>query len=382
MPKKLARCTALLLAALVCATAHGKPSRTYTPATAEGAELRYVGEIPVAIFTGTPEQIGRQHAALLKEPGQAAIDFPKKFAHEFGLDVFWPFMAQAGRTLMLAAPERHQRELASIVKHSGMGDDRLAVANTLLELRRMGCSSMIVEPERSATGGTLFGRNLDFPTLGELHKYSLVLVYRPEGKHAFASIGFPGLVGTISGMNDAGLALATNDVEQSADGSRKFNPKGTPLACVFRRILEECETVDEAETLLKSEKATTWMNLAVCDSQGGAVFEITPDNIARRDDEQGVIRCTNHFRVKGMSVGETCPRFDALGECDAAAPIDVETIHDRLHAANQERLTLQTMIFEPRELVLHLALGEPPSSDDPLTRIELREFFAPSASSR
>jgi hypothetical protein len=366
---------ASLLTASTAACGLAAPPRTYTPATTEGAELRYLGEIPVAILTGTPDQIGRQHAALLKEPGQAAIEFPKKFAQEFGFDVFWPFMAQAGRTLMLAAPERHQQELASIVEHSGMGDDRLAVANTLLELRRMGCSSMIVEPKRSATGGPLFGRNLDFPTLGELHKYSLLLVYRPEGKHAFASIGFPGLVGAISGMNDAGLALATNDVEQSADGSRKFNPQGTPLACVFRRILEECTTVDEAEKLLKSVTPTTWMNLAVCDSQGGAVFEITPDNIARRDDQQGVVRCTNHFRAAGMTVGEECWRFDALGEYGDAAKLDVAAIHDRLHAANQERLTLQTMVFEPRELVLHLALGEPPSSDDPLTRIELSPLF-------
>ncbi len=265
MSPKSIYCFALFLTAICSTCAYATPPRTYTPTRAEGAELRYVGEIPVAILSGAPEQIGRQHAALLKEPGQAAMDFPKKFAHEFGLEVFWPFMAQAGRTLMLAAPERHRQELASIVQHSGMGDDRLAVANTLLELRRMGCSSMIVEPQRSATGGPLFGRNLDFPTLGELHKYSLLLIYRPEGKHAFASIGFPGLVGTISGMNDAGLALATNDVEQSADGSRKFNPKGTPLACVFRRILEECTTVHEAEALLKSETATTWMNLPARD---------------------------------------------------------------------------------------------------------------------
>jgi hypothetical protein len=372
---KLANVIAFLLVALHAALLQAKAPRTYTEATAKGAELRYIGDIPVAIFTGMPEQIGRQHAALLKEPGRAAIEFPKKFVAEFGLDAFWPFMAQAGRTLMLAAPERHQHELAAIAKYSHLGDDRLAVANTLLELRRMGCSSMIVEPSHSATGGPLFGRNLDFPTLGELHKYSLLMVYRPEGKRAFASIGFPGLVGAISGMNDAGLALATNDVEQSADGSRKFNPKGTPLACVFRRILEECATVDEAEQLLRSETATTWMNLAVCDRDGGAVFEITPDNVARRDDEQGVVRCTNHFRTDGLCVGETCGRFEALGELDESKPLDVAAIHARLHAANQERLTLQTMVFEPRELVLHLALGEPPSSDDPLTRLELAPLF-------
>jgi isopenicillin-N N-acyltransferase like protein len=382
MPRRNVSLTALLLLVACCAPALAAQPRIFTELKAEGGQLRYIGDIPVAILSGTPAEIGRQHAALLAEPGKDVMDFPRKFAAEFGLDALWPFMAQAGRTLMMNAPERHQHELTAIAKHSGVGDDKLAVANTLLELRRIGCSSLIVQPERSATGGPLFGRNFDFPTLGELDKYSLLLVYRPKGQHAFASVGFPGLVGVLSGINDAGLAVATLDVEQSADGSRKFNPEGTPLACVFRRILEECATVDEAEKLLKSETATTWMNLAVCDRDGGAVFEITPDNVARRDAEDDLLCCTNHFRAKGLTTGETCDRYDKLLEHISDSPLDVEAVHDRLDAARQDRLTFQTMVFEPRELVLHLALGEPPSSDDPLTRIELRPFFEPPGASR
>lgn len=376
------RRVSLTLAAAACATAGATvaitaelPSRTFTERQVEGAELRYVGPIPVAIFTGSPEEIGRQHAALLAEYGPQAMSFPKRFAAEFGVDALWPFMAQAGRTLLLKTPERHQHELAALGHDSQFGADELAVANTLLELRRVGCSALIVEPGRSAAGGPLFGRNFDFPTLGEMHKYSLLQVYRPTGRHAFASVGFPGLVGAFSGMNDAGLAVATLDVYRSADKSRKFNPGGTPLAFVFRRILEECTTVDEAELLLKSEQATTWMNLAVCDRDGGAVFEITPDRIGRRDDEAGIVRCTNHFRVEGLSVDKTCWRYDALQPADDSMPLGIDAVQAQLDAANQDDLTLQTMIFEPRALAVHLAFGTPPVSADPLTRVDLRELL-------
>lgn len=341
----------------------------------DGAELRYVGNVPVAILSGTPEEIGRQHGELLAGPGKAVANFPERFAEEFGVAAFWPLVTQAGKTLVMQAPERHQQELAAIAKHSDLSSDKLAVGNTLLELRRLGCSAIIVEPQRSATGGPIFGRNFDFLTLGELDKYSMVIVYRPEGKHPFASVGFPGMVGAISGMNDAGLAVGTLDVEQSADGSRKFNPTGVPLAFVFRRILEECTTVDEAEALLKSIKPTTWMNLTVCDRDGGATFEITPDHIGRRDDEEGLVRCTNHFRCEGMSVGEECWRYSLLTDFQKSQPIDVTAVHQRLDTANQGDLTLQTMVFEPRELVLHLAIGKPPVSDDPLVRIELAPLF-------
>jgi hypothetical protein len=375
------------LLAFVLLTALGGPALATQPPIfveqkIDGAELRYIGDIPVLTFSGTPQEIGRQHAQLVKEPLKPALDLPKRFVAELGLEPLWPFMAQAGRTLMMNAPQRHQQELAAIAKESGLDDATLAVASTLLELRRMGCSTLIVDPERSATGAPLFGRNFDFPTLGELPKYSVLAVYRPEGRRAFASIGFAGFAGVLTGINDAGLTVAALDVEQASDGSRQFNPSGTPLAFVFRRVLEECTTVDEAETLLKSESATTWMNLAVCDRDGAAVFEITSDNVARREAEEGLLRCTNHFRTKLLSTGETCGRYNKLRENLTASPLDVEAVHARLNAARQDRLTFQTMVFEPRELIVHLAIGDPPSSDDPFTRIELRRFFEPADAAR
>ena len=120
-------------------------------------------------------------------------------------------------------------------------------------------------PRHGATKGPLFGRNLDFPTLGLSDKYSLVTVYRPQRKHAFVSVGFPGLFGCLSGMNDAGLALAVHEVFLSRDGATIFNPKGVPYTFCFRRILEECATVEEAEKLLRATPRTTILNLALCD---------------------------------------------------------------------------------------------------------------------
>ena len=53
------------------------------------------------------------------------------------------------------------------MKQSGVDRDLLIVGNTMFDVKKIGgCSTLIVEPDRSATGGPLFGRNLDFPTLG------------------------------------------------------------------------------------------------------------------------------------------------------------------------------------------------------------------------
>ena len=112
--------------------------------------------------------------------------------------------------------------------------------------------------------------------MGYIHEHTLVTVYRPTGKHAFASVGFPGLVGVLSGMNDAGLCVAVLEVYDAKDGEPHFNPKGIPYAMCHRRLLEECTTIAEAKKLLERMPRTSLLNLAVADRTGTAVFEVTP----------------------------------------------------------------------------------------------------------
>ena len=159
-----------------------------------------------------------------------------------------------------------------------------------------GCSAQMVEPARSTTGGVLFGRNFDFPTFGFLDQYSLVVVYRAKDKHAFASVTFPGLVGCFSGINDAGLCIAELEVNASKDAAPGFDPAGVPVEMCFRRMLEECKTLDEAEKLMRSIKPSTMCNLAICDKQTAAVLEITPRHVVRRKAVDAICTCTNHFR--------------------------------------------------------------------------------------
>jgi len=130
------------------------------------------------------------------------------------------------------------------------------------------CSSLIVSADHSATNGPLFGRNLDFYTLGMLDKFGLVTVHRPSGKHAFVSVGFPGLFGCLSGMNDAGLCLAVHEVFFARDGAPMFNPKGVPYMFCFpadaRRVRDDRRGREAAP---RQRQRTTILSLALCDRQ-------------------------------------------------------------------------------------------------------------------
>src|SRR6185436_16936491 len=111
--------------------------------------------------------------------------------------------------------------------------------NTFFDVKRsLACSAVLIEKDRSATGGPLLARNLDYPSLGYIHEYSLVTIYRPKGKKAFATIGFPGIVGCLSGMNEAGLALGVLEVFDIKAGEKHFDNEGIPYALCLRKVME------------------------------------------------------------------------------------------------------------------------------------------------
>lgn len=335
-------------------------------------ELKYMNGLPVLQVAGKPGEIGEQIALLGVKPAGRLIEYPKDFVKRLRLELAWPAILATGRSLLANFPSEYLQEIDSGVQAAQLDRDLVVAANTMFDLKKVfACSTLIVGAERSATGGPLFGRNLDFPTLGYLNDYSLVMVCKPESKRPFVSIGFPGCIGVLSGMNDAGLALAVLEVYSANDNSLKFDPQGTPYAICFRRLLEECATVAEAEQLLKSMKRTTRINLAICDRKTGAVFEITPKNVVVRPPEDGICPCTNHFRSKELSTGAKCWRFPILEKSKQKKTLDVPDVAKLLDEVNQGDLTLQTMIFEPATLKLHLAIGKTPTSALPLKTLEL-----------
>ncbi len=346
----------------------------YPEREASGGRLTYVNDLPVMFLEGTSEQIGRQQAALTGDVIGPLTEMPRRTLARLGGEKYWPVVAAMSKVLMQSAPPHMRSELDTFIKTAKLDRDALYVANSMIELRRMGgCSAFVVTPKRSKTGELIFGRNFDFPPLGVLHKYHCVLVVKTKGKRPFVSVGYPGLVGVISGMNDAGLTVATLDVYQSGDHSPYFDSTGVPLALTYRRILEECANVEEAEKLLKSVHRTTYMNLAVADASRAVVFEITPKQVGVRTQEDNILTCTNHFRLEGLCVDKDCYRIKRLSLLAQKTPkFGIDDIQRAMHSVNQGPLTLQTMIFEPRQLRLHLALGGVgPVSNKPLKTLEV-----------
>src|SRR5262245_26437633 len=268
------------------------------PVAKHGAEatLTYVGNVPVLQVAGSPAEIGTTVGTLALKPGSRVLGYPRELLRLRKVEGLWNYFKGSGKALYKQFPEASREELEAIVTGAGAERDLVIAGNTFFDLKKVVlCSAVLVEPSRSATGGTMLARNLDYPSLGYIHQYSLVTVYRPKGKLAFAAVGFPGLVGVLSGINEAGLCLGVLEVFDAKEGETHFDNKGIPYGICLRNALEEARTIDEAKALLEKVRRTTTINVAIADAKEVAVLEVSPSRVVKRPGARGVCVTTNHF---------------------------------------------------------------------------------------
>ncbi len=224
----------------------------------EKGRLRYVNGIPILTVGGSPEEIGSQIGVLALKPSLPLVARFRDYLKEKGLDKISPILFAASEKLYKRFPKEYRRELDAMIQASGADRNLVVLGNTAfdLELILLGCSGLLVGPDRSATHGTLYGRNFDFPLKDEIEQYSLVIVYRPTGKKAFAMVTFPGILASNCGMNQDGLTLGANTVSKSGDGAPAFNPDGMPYSVAAREVMETCGSVDDFDRWIRGHSRT------------------------------------------------------------------------------------------------------------------------------
>lgn len=363
----------------------------FPEAAAHGGRLFYHETIPVLLTGGDPASVGRQVGELALRPAARLLGYPLDYIRSkvrvpLLPRLLWALLRRPCRRLFRNIPPAYRAELEAA---AGPDRGRLIAGNTLFDMAHIGlrplfgCSSVVARPDRSTTGGLLFGRNLDFEPLGYLHDFSLVTVYRPAaGRLGFASVGFPGIVGCFSGMNAAGLCLARHEV-LAPKVRTTFDPAGVPFAAALRAVMEACRTVDEAVGRLAHTRHATVNIVVLADPRTARVAELTPDGVFVREMPGGVAGCTNHFlhpATRDPGQANAYHTRDRLAEmdrfaADAGPALGVGDLWAALGRVHQGELTVQTMVFEPAARAIHVAFGPGPTTDRTPVRIELADLF-------
>ena len=331
--------------------------------------------IPVVELSGTSQDMGAAH-------GRQLGDTIRKLHHDY-LTAY--FTSPTRRVMAMAAasafesrvsPE-HLAEVNALARESGVEPKQMLLAQCFLDLSAMtACSTVTLPADASPDGVARFGRNLDFQGFDVADNATVVFVQRPaDGRNAFAAVGWPGMIGVLSGMNEHGLSLANMEVKRSMR-----LPSAMPYILLYRTVLERCATVDEAVALLERTPRQTANNLMLMDAAGNrAVVEITPDKVyVRRAEAKRALISTNHHRGgRSWDAPGYCRRYDSLMNASKRlyGQIDAKALEAMLVDASQGKMTLQSMIFEPSNRVLYLSAGSD-AARGTFHRLDLKPLFA------
>ena len=166
----------------------------------------------------------------------------------------------------------------------------------------VGCSSFATWGTQSADSSLLIGRNFDFYVGDAFAENKQVAFYTPDPGYKFASVGWPGMIGVLSGMNETGLTVTINAAKSAV-------PTGsaTPISILTREILQYASTIDEAFAIAKKRKTFVSESILIGSAKDGkaAIIEKSPEKtVLFKGKESDRLISTNHYHSEEFSKDE------------------------------------------------------------------------------
>ena len=197
------------------------------------------------------------------------------------------------------------------------------IGHVMQDYMMVGCSSFGCWGPASEDGGLVIGRNFDFYMGDDFARNRLVTFCIPDEGYSFASIGWPGMIGVLSGMNEAGLTVTINAAKSDVPTS-----SATPISILAREILQYASDIDEAYSIARSRHTFVSESILIGSSKDGraAVIEKSPEKMSlfMPDKTAGRVVCTNHFQselfmddsrnIENIRTTDSKYRFDRIGE--------------------------------------------------------------------
>jgi hypothetical protein len=220
------------------------------------------------------------------------------------------FEARAGKAdkLFDSIDPRWKEEIAGIAEGSGVDERALELGNCFLDLGyyRMGCREVVAfEKFPNGSARLLHAHNLDWDNLGGIGNF-IVTIFRTEGgdgRLATVRVGFPGMVGALTIINEKGVSLGFNQLGFS-DGE----VEGAPVFIAIRDIAETCGSFKEAEQRIMSLPKGMPFCITLADARAAeaAVYERLEDGVVRKRPAEGGIAAADNSSWCGADMSD-CP---------------------------------------------------------------------------
>lgn len=384
----------------------GEPTHPLSNVPATKAEVREIPGGFHAVLTGSPYEIGRQRgeafatqirAAYERKvkarltPGALVPDMPlwnraPSFFNQADFAVLR--LAIGSRPMMSRITPNLLTEIDGMAAGAGLPFDALwmlqctptyaAHQNMETFYQSPFCTVFAAVGDRAGADDLLVGRNLDWPDSEETN---IVFDVRPETGHRFIQVGFPWNSGVFTGMNDAGVVVCAERMERL--GEPRTN--GVPIELVLRNVMQNSSNILEAIATLKDVVGMHGYHVFVASAQEPAA------RVVEYAERTRIRKLKQEFSGLLLGADPRSPSVDGDAQLRYAR-VAVQLMDERIVAPSEieavlidqdpdrtgtERIfnsqTLHCVVFEPKNLKLHVAFPDADGQPGPFTTISMNE---------
>lgn len=172
------------------------------------------------------------------------------------------------------AGSKMPEEIQGIADASGVSVGSLFALNNIPEWLRMGCSMLGAYGNATYDGNVYQLRALDWDMEGPFQKYTQVSIYHPPkgDGHAWAQVTYPGFLGAVTGMNEAGLGISEKNNYHWWWRNETQSRFGYPNVLFMRDVLQYDTINDQAAARAESIRRTEAMFFGVGDKTTNTFF--------------------------------------------------------------------------------------------------------------
>lgn len=277
--------------------------------------------------------------------------------------------------LFAAIDPRWTEEIRGLSDGCEVSKSELMLANSFLDIGQahVGCRQVVldakgIDPKQPQR--VMHAHNLDWDNLGGVGNF-LVTIFRKEagdGRFATVRMGFPGLIGALTIINEKGISLGFDQVGSAREESKM------PIFIQMRNIAETCSNFAEADQILLNMPQGMPFCIVLVDAKTGqaAVYErLRSQEINKREIVKGVLTADNSTwfgrDMSGCSVDQVA-REKSRTDCNPETMQSILRDNRVLLGCN-----IYSVIFDFSNNDFYLAAGKVPAANGKYVKYKLFE---------